>query len=82
MTIESIFIFVTTIVSYVFGKLAKKFKWIESKYIPYQNLIIGIISSVLYYSLIDNSNIENAIVTAFSGLIAGGFYDMTRTDKG
>ena len=81
MTIENIFVFTTAIISYIFGFLAKKFGWVENKYLPIQNLIIGVVSAALYYLLIDNSNIENAVVMAFSGLIAGGFYDLTKTNK-
>ena len=81
MTIENIFIFATAIISYIFGILAKKFNWVESKYIPIQNIIIGIFSAFLYYILIDNSNLGNAVVMAFSGLLAGGFYDLTKTNE-
>ena len=82
MTIENIYMVVIAGVSYIFGILAKKFNWVASKYIPAQNFIIGIISAFLYYIMIDNSNIGNAIIIAFSGLTAGGLYDLTRTNKG
>lgn len=76
MSLEQIIIFVTPIVSFIFGTLAKKFGWMESKYIPIQNLVIGIVVAVLYYFLIDNSDVINAVIIAFSGLIAGGGYDL------
>lgn len=76
MTLEQIIIVVTPVVSFIFGTLAKKFGWLESKYIPIQNLIIGVVVAVLYYFLIDNSDIINAVIIAFSGLIAGGTYDL------
>ena len=81
MTIENIFVFSTAVISYVFGLLAKKFNWVESKYLPIQNFAIGLVSALLYYLIIDNSDISNAVVMAFSGLIAGGFYDLTKTKK-
>ena len=81
MNIEQIIIVVTALTSYIFGLLAKKFNWIESKYIPIQNLVIGIIVSVLYYLLIDGSDVTNAIFIAFSGMIAGGTYDLSKTRK-
>lgn len=78
MTLEQIIIVVVPIVSFIFGMLAKKFGWIESKYIPIQNLIIGIIVSIMYYLFIDSSDVVNAVIIAFSGLIAGGTYDLKK----
>ncbi len=81
MEIETFITVITAIVSYIMGNLAKKFNWIESKYIPVQTFIIGICVAICYYFLVDNSNISNAIVLAFSALISGGFYDLTKTKK-
>lgn len=81
MSLETIMTVATAVIAFIFGKLAKRFNWIESKYIPVQNLIIGIVVAVGYYLFVDNSNIANAIVLAFSGLISGGFYDLTKTEK-
>ena len=81
ITIESIITLVTVIVSYIFGELAKKFNWIEKKYIPMQTLIVGLLSGVLYYIAVDNSNIANAIIIAFSSLIACGGYDLLQTKR-
>ena len=78
MTLEQIIIVVTAGVSFIFGTLAKKFKWMESKYIPVQNLVIGVIVSLLYYFMVDSSDIVNAVIIAFSGLIAGGGYDLKK----
>jgi len=79
MDIETILMVVTAFISFIFGELAKKFNWIEKKYIPYQTLCIGIISGVLYYLFVDNSNIGSAIIMAFSSLIACGAYDLGKT---
>ena len=78
MTLEQIIIVVTPVVSFIFGTLAKKFNWMESKYIPIQNLVIGVIVSLLYYFMVDSSDIANAVIIAFSGLIAGGGYDLKK----
>lgn len=78
MTLEQIIIVVTPVITFIFGLLAKKFNWMESKYIPVQNLIIGLIVSVLYYFMIDSSDVVNAVIIAFSGLIAGGTYDLKK----
>lgn len=76
MTLEQIMMVVTPVVSFIFGTLAKKFNWMESRYIPAQTLVIGMISALLYYFIVDNSNFASAIIIAFSGLIAGGAYDL------
>lgn len=82
MDISTIITFVTFVVTYVFGELAKKFNWVESKYIPIQNCIIGLIASVCYYIFVDNSNIEHAVIVVISALSAAGLYDMTKIKKG
>ena len=40
MSIEMIITFVTAIVTLIFGELAKRFNWLETRYIPYQNLFL------------------------------------------
>lgn len=81
MTIETIMTVVTAFVSYIFGLITKKFNLVESKYIPVQNFIIGIIVALIYYFFVDNSNIANAVIMAFSGLMAGGTYDLFKVKE-
>lgn len=81
MDLTSIISFVTFIVTYIFGELSKKFDWVESKYIPIQNFIIGAIASVIYYFFVDNSNLEHAIIVVISALSAAGMYDLTKINK-
>ena len=78
MTIEAIMTVMTAFVSYIFGLITKKFNLVESKYIPVQNFIIGIGVALVYYFLVDNSSIANAVIMAFSGLMAGGTYDLIK----
>jgi len=82
MDIETILMVVTALVSYIFGELAKKFNWIEKKYIPIQTLVIGLIAGVIYYTAVDDSNLITAIIMALSSLMACGVYDLSRTKKG
>ena len=51
LTSEMIMAVVAGIVTYIFGVIAKKFNWIESKYIPIQNAIIGMIAGMICYML-------------------------------
>lgn len=79
MTIPTIISFVTAVITYIFGVLAKKFNWIESKYIPYQNAIIGILSGVAVWNcgLVTNlgAGIIMCVISAFG---AGGGYDLVK----
>ena len=78
MSVEQIIPLVAMLVTWIMGELAKKFNWYEKKYIPFQNLLIGIIATIIYILANDEANITAAIVTVFSGLLAGGIYDLTK----
>ena len=71
---------ITIIVTLIFGELAKKFNWVESKYIPVQNLIIGVASGIgcYYFGVFDNLvlSIGTCLVSAWG---AGGLYDTAKT---
>ena len=79
MTIPTIISFVTLVITYIFGLMAKKYNWMESKYIPYQNAIIGILSGVAVWcvGLVDNlgTGIVMCVIGAFG---AGGGYDLVK----
>jgi len=79
ITLETIIPVITVVISYIFGILAKKFNWYESKYIPVQNGIIGILSAVVYYIAVPESNFVVVLFTALSGFAAGGIYDASKT---
>lgn len=81
MDIASIIKIVTVIVTFIFGIIVKKYELVESKYIPIQNVIIGVIAGVICYGLqLDDMNLATSIVTCIiSALGAGGAYDLVRT---
>lgn len=81
VTLETIIPVITAIISYIFGILAKKFNWYETKYIPIQNGIIGIVSAVIYCIAVPNSNFIVILFTALSGFAAGGLYDAAKTQN-
>lgn len=82
MTINEVIIVVTAFVTFVFGIITKKFGLVQSKYIPLQNLIIGIIAGVLvYFSGLNDSIISSIIICAASALTAGGAYDMKKVGE-
>lgn len=80
MTIEQLTGLATILITLLFGWLSKKFDWIESKYIPYQNLCIGLLAGVLCYVVGINENLTISILTCLtSSMCAGGTYDALRT---
>lgn len=82
MTMNEVIIVVTTFVTYVFGILAKKFKWVKSKYIPIQNLIIGLLAGLLvYFSGLSDNVLSSIIICMASALTAGGTYDLLKVGE-
>lgn len=82
MTMNEVIIVVTTFVTYVFGILAKKFKWVKSKYIPIQNLFIGVIAGILtYFTGLTENLASGIIICTASALTAGGTYDLLKAGE-
>ena len=75
----TIMCFCTTIVTYGFAELSKRFKWLESKKIPYQNAVVGILAGVIVYctGLCDNIA-TSIIICTLSAFSAGGMYDFVK----
>lgn len=72
LTITSIIAFVTLIS----GQITKKLGWVNKKYIPVQNLVIGLISGVICWLLELEPNIIRALITCVIACYsAGGIYD-------
>lgn len=82
MTVESIIGLVTTIMTLIFGYISKKFGIVNKKYIPIQNICIGVFSGILCYFAGLSDNLLVIILTCLiSSLGAGGLYDATQTKK-
>ena len=77
MTIKEIIFVVTAFVTFIFGKLAKKFNWVTADIIPAQNLIIGIVAGILAWITGLQTNPASAIIMCTaSSLCSGGIYDL------
>lgn len=63
---------VTIAITWLFGIISKKSKFISNNLIPLQNIIIGLIVALIEWIVTKNFNTAIAI----SGLIAGGSYDV------
>lgn len=56
---------VTVIVTFILGIITKKYTSLSSKIIPLQNLLVGIIASVIYYFITKDVNVVIAGVRSF-----------------
>ena len=77
MNTEIIMSLVTIVVTFILGIIAKKVSWVSDNLIPLQNLIIGIIVSLIYYFMTKDVSINIAL----SGLLTGGTYDIIKNLK-
>ncbi len=72
MTVQLIVYIVTTLFTYVLGKVSKYFRWNETLPIPVQNIVIGIIATiigcVIHVEGLDANGVIQAVVTALGGV--------------
>lgn len=72
LTITGIIAFVTLIL----GQITKKLGWMNKKFIPYQNLVIGLISGLICWLVELEPNILVAMLSCLiASYGAGGLYD-------
>lgn len=77
LTPEIIIMVVTSIITGIFGILAKKFNWSSKDLIPFQNLAIGLFAGIFLYLTNLNTNLISAVfLSYFSAMGAGGTYDL------
>ncbi len=74
---------IVMLVTYICGAITKIFiEEIPNRYIPIQNVIIGIISGVIcFFIKIDDNIIESILICLMSALSAGGISDLVDTNK-
>lgn len=72
MTVQLIVYIVTTLFTYILGKVSKYFGWNETLSIPVQNIIIGIIAAIIgciiHAEGLGTNEIIQAVVTALGGI--------------
>ena len=78
------YLVIVSIVTYIFGAINKAFiKVMPDKYIPIQNVFIGIVSGLIcYYSGITTNIYEAMVLCLLSTMGAGGMYDLANIKKG
>lgn len=80
---EITYVVIVFIVTYIFGSITKLFiDVIPNKFIPLQNVIVGIISGLICYFAKIEPNLLQALVLCFMGAIgAGGTADLVKIAK-
>jgi len=81
---EITYVVIVFVVTYVFGAINKAFiKDMPNKFIPLQNVLIGIVSGLICYFTKVEPNILQALVLCFMAAIgAGGTADLVKLTKG
>lgn len=71
---------VIMLVAYTFGAITKIFvEKLPNKYIPIQNVIIGLVSGIICYFLkIDDNIINSILIGIMSTMSAGGIADLIK----
>lgn len=81
---EITYVVIVFIITYIFGAITKTFiNKVPNKYIPLQNVIIGIISGLICYFTKIEANLLQALVLCFMSAIgAGGTADLKNIKEG
>lgn len=72
MTVQVLVYIITTLFTYILGKVSKHFGWNETLPIPVQNIIVGFIAAgigcLIHIEGLDANAIITAVITAISGV--------------
>ncbi len=67
---------VISLVTLIIGFVSKKLKIVDKKYIPLQNVVIGVVSGVIvYFAEIETTLFRSIVLCLIGALSAGGAYD-------
>lgn len=81
---EISYVIIITIVAYIFGAITNLFiDSIPNKYIPIQNVIIGVISAIIcYFTGIETNLLQSFVLCIIATMGAGGIADLIKIKKG
>lgn len=81
---EITYVVVIAIITYILGSITKIFiDAIPNKFIPLQNVIIGIISGLIcYFTKIEPNLLQALVLCLVATMGAGGVADLTKITKG
>ena len=77
---EITYVIIIALVAYIFGAITKIFiDSIPNKYIPIQNVIIGIISAIIcYFAKIETNLLQSFVLCLMATMGAGGIADLIK----
>ena len=77
---EITYVIIITIVAYIFGAITNLFiDSIPNKYIPIQNVIIGVISAIIcYFTGIETNLLQSFVLCIIATMGAGGIADLIK----
>lgn len=80
---EITYVVVIAIIAYIFGAITKIFiDSIPNKYIPIQNVVIGLISGLIcYFTGIETSLLQAIVLCLVACMGAGGVADLININK-
>lgn len=80
---EITYVIIIALVAYIFGAITKIFiDSIPNKYIPIQNVIIGIISAIIcYFAKIETNLLQSFVLCLMATMGAGGTADLIKIIK-
>ena len=80
---EITYVVIITLVTYVLGSITKVFiNNIPNKYIPLQNVIIGLISAAIcYFTKIETNLLQSIVLCLMATMGAGGIADLMKIGK-
>lgn len=81
---EVTYIVVITIVAYILGSITKIFiEKIPNKYIPLQNVFVGLTSALIcYFTKIETNLLQAIVLCLMATMGAGGIADLIKIGKG
>lgn len=80
---EITYIIIIAVVAYIFGAITKAFvDKVPNKFIPLQNVVIGIISALIcYFAKIETDFLQSVILCLTATMGAGGVSDLIKSFK-
>ena len=80
---EITYVVIIAIVAYVFGAITKTFiNEIPNRFIPLQNVVIGLISALIcYFTKLEPNFLQAIVLCLMATMGAGGIADLTKINK-
>lgn len=81
---EITYVVIITLVAYVLGSITKIFiDKIPNKYIPLQNVLIGLVSAfICYFTRVETNLLQAIVLCLVATMGAGGIADLVKIKKG